>query len=676
MKRGQRWTAWRTGLLALLLAGCGNVLPQVTPTVAPTRTPIPMETLVSILPSATPILRPSATPTDLPASATPSATASLTSTASATPTPEPSVTPSATFTPRPTSTSSATPSPSATFTPSLTPFISPTPSSTFTASPTPSSTPTPSATFTPSLTPFISPTPSSTFTPSATPSSTATLTPSWTPFLSPTPSSTFTPLPSPTPTATPSTTPSPEPSITPSSTFTPLPSSTPTASFTPSSTFTPTIDGTRIMELLLTRQALISPTPPPTWTPAPLPSATPTLPPATLDATPTFVTPTPAEDFGIVLDTPAPPSATPLLPTLAQPPTAPPVLLPSPLPAPVFSYSPASLQALRFSVGPGSFRYNGQTIGGDVTLFAANPAFPGSYARTDAAGMLYFAAPGGGEGPMSYAPFFAGYAVGSAAENKNFVRAIAWSPNGYALAFLVDPPLGTDSAGAGVWYWQGAIETSNDPTYAVARDCPAPGGPSCQLTDGHSAEAWRAVGMEWNEDSNRILISYDLVGQGRRGVAVRYAVRDAEYGNRAPGIARYDWATWWDSNTLLVSGRRPDGRVIVGLVPWDGTQINLTAEQVLYDASANGLWLQSAARRPDGVIVALGKPGGPDGPLSLYLIRDGQASPISGPIGFAYPERVSWTRDRASVIVEMGGAQFAVNASTGGIVAIDAARSP
>jgi hypothetical protein len=352
-------------------------------------------------------------------------------------------------------------------------------------------------------------------------------------------------------------------------------------------------------------------------------------------------------------------------------------VLPSPLPPPVFSYNRPSLQALRFSIGPGGFRYNGQAIGGDVTLFAANPAFPDSYARTDATGMLYFAPPGGGEGAMSFSPFFEGFAVGSAAENKNFVRAIAWSPNGFALAFLIDPPPGTDSVNAGVWFWQPAIETSNDPTYAVARDCPSPGGPSCQLSDGHSADAWRAVDLEWNADSLRMVISYELVGQGRRGVSVRFAVRDAGYGNRAPGIARYDWATWWDANSLLVSGRRPDGRVIVGLVSvlGDGT-IDLPSERVLFDGSASGLWVQSAARRADGAIVALGKPGGPDGPLSLYLIRDGQASPISGPIGFAYPERVSWTRDRAALVLEMGGAQFAVNATTGGITAIDPARSP
>ncbi|MCS6835810.1 MAG: hypothetical protein NZ750_07315 [Anaerolineae bacterium] len=642
----------RMAALALLLTGCGNVLPQVTPTVAPTQTPIPMETLVSILPTATPILRPSSTPTDQPASATPSATASATSThtPSATPTPEPSITPSATFTPTLTFTPTATDTATATFTPS--------------------------PTFTPSLTPFISPTPSSTFTPTATdtptltPTATDTATPTFTPIPTDTATPTFTPIPTDTATATP------EPSLTPSSTFTPPPTVTPSATFTPSLTFTPTIDGTRIVELLLTRQALITPTPP-TWTPVPLPSDTPTLPPATLDATPTFVTPTPVEDFGVVLDTPIPPTATPLLPTLAPSPTAPPVVQPTPLPPPIFSYNPPSLQALRFTIGPGGFRYNGQAIGGDVRLFAPNPAFPASYARTDSVGMLYFAPPGGGEGAMSFSPFFEGFAVGSAAENKNFVRAIAWSPHGYHLAFLIDPPPGTDSVNAGVWFWQPAIETSNDPTYAIARDCPSPGGPSCQLSDGHSADAWRAVDFEWNADSVRLLINYELVGQGRRGASVRFAVRNAEYANRAPGIARYDWATWWDSNTLLVSGRNPEWRVIVGLVSvlGDGT-IDLPSERVLYDASANGMWIQSAVRRRDGAIVALGRPGGPDGPLSLYLIANGQASPLSGPVGFAYPDRVSWTRDRASAVLEMGGAQFAVSAFTGGIQPIDPSRSP
>lgn len=327
-------------------------------------------------------------------------------------------------------------------------------------------------------------------------------------------------------------------------------------------------------------------------------------------------------------------------------------------------------------MAPNSFRFNGQTVGGDVRLFAANPVYAESYARTDANGGLYFAPPGGGEGSMTFAPFYDGYSAGSAESNKNFVREIAWAPNGWYLAFLIDPPAGTDDINAGVWFWQPAIENSNDPTYRVAGDCRGGGNASCQIMDSHSAGAWYASYLEWSPDSTRLLMTYILPQEGRQGVAVRYAVRDANYSNRAPAIFRYDWATWLDNERLLVSGRLADGSAGISIVPLNGDNLDMSQEQRLFNASANGMWIQSAAYRADGVLVGLGRIGDGNGAMGLYRIADGRALSFSGNIGGSAPQRVEWTNDRRALVVQVDGVQYLVDAFSGVISAVDTNRVP
>ena len=83
---------------------------------------------------------------------------------------------------------------------------------------------------------------------------------------------------------------------------------------------------------------------------------------------------------------------------------------------------------------------------------------------------------------------------------------------------------------------------------------------------------------------------------------------------------------------------RHDGRVIIGEVNND-----LRGERVIFDASAAGLWVQDAVRRPNGQIVALGRPGGPydNAPVALY---NQNGTRLSGFIGAAAPKRFAGTR--------------------------------
>ncbi len=513
---------------------------------------------------------------------------------------------------------------------------------------------------------IVIPTLTATDTPTATLAPTDTPPPSPTRFITDTPTSTFTPTFTFTPTATDT------------ATHTPLPSLTPTPTDTPTATFTPTIDLTRLFELELTRQALFTPTPTPepTWTPVPPASPTASLAP-TLNATPTFIVATlQLDEFGIVTPATSTPNPFPDAPTATFTPTntplPPPTVFNTPLP-PLFgaNFSVAVLQTLRFNAPPNTFFYSGanRLIGGEVVLFAGNPRFPESYARTDSTGMLYFSPPGGGEIPMNFSPFFEGFVADNAETNKNRVVDIAWSPNGQYLAFVVFPSPNADTINAGVWFWQPAIENSNDPTYAVMRDCPAEGYTSCFLADGHTVQHWRTQHIAWSPDSRYILANVLITSEGGRGVSFARAVRDPNYANRAAPLVRYDSGVWLPDGRVLLSGNRPDGLVGISVhnLIEEGGQPLLVNEQLLYNASENGMWLWSAAQRGDGRIVAFGREGGRGGPERLYLVENGVATPISEFIGGDTPQRIEWTSGGNIAVVTVGGAQYLVDARSGSV---------
>lgn len=685
-------------VLAVIAGACGTSIPQVTPTVAPSSTPTPEATDVAVVPSPTSVLDLTETPTLSPVPTEPPPTDTPTNT------PTPSDTP--TGTPPPTNTPTDTPTPTATHTPTNTPTASPTPTATFTPSATstgtltpsntPSDTPTATATFTLTFTPppsntptptetpvptdtppptptrILTNTPTATFTASATftplPTDTATNTPL--PSITPTFTATFTPFPTATPLPTETPTPTDIPSVTPSDT------PTPTDTLPPSLTPVPTLNETEISRLIGTR----APESPPTWTPVPQSSPTNTIIAPTLGVTPTFITATPGAitDF---INTPVPSTPEPQfdaptstitpLPTLFQPTVAVDSSLIQPdLPPQTVgqgTFSTVGASAYQFNVGLGGiFNFNGISLSGGVALFAPNPADPTSFMRTDPNGMLLYKPIGAAqEGVMTFSPFFDGFAVGNINENKNRILEIDWSADGQRLAFRIDPPPGTDPGAAGVWFWQPDIASQTDPTYQIIRDCAFDGYAPCNFVVGNNnVYHWKTTSVEWSpiRGNYSLLLTVNLPDEGRNALAVAQAVRDADYAKQAPFFVRYDSGYWLDDGQrIIVSGRRPDGRVIIGI-----TNSALTGEQVILDATAIGLWVQNAVQRPNGQIVALGRPGGPfdGGPLALY---DSNGNAISAPIGPGAPEDVRWYPDKSAVVVSVQGRQYTVRVDGGTI---------
>jgi hypothetical protein len=639
--------------VALLAAACNLGPIDATPTVAPTNTP-PPETRVAIEPTRTPIIRFTTTPTLTPfATVTPLPSATFTATATGTQTA--TVTPSITPSPTDTATNTATNTPTATFTPSATATGTQTPS--VTPSNTPTATTTPSSTSTPSLTPSDIPT--LTITPSPT------LPPTVTPIPiinTDTPTPTNTPLPTITPSAT--------PTLTPSATFTVVPPS-------PAMTETPNLTATRNAMILLTRAA-------PTFTPIPLATATNTLIPPTLDVTPTFVTALPT-DIGIIPTPINPPTvafSTPEIVENAPTATAIPLTFPTPFPQeqipptivvevrptlpPVPTFNNANTGAYTFNVGPGGFTFNGLTLQGSVGLFAANPVGGGSFARTDLNGLLSFAPIGGGERHLSTSPFFEGFTVGSAEENKNYVRDLAWSPNGQNLSFLIAPiegVAGQDYQNAGVWYWDAATNTA----FPMLHDCPAEFYSSCQSNLNRPAQHWRSLTVEWSPDSTRAIITVQLPAEGRQAIFIANAIPNENIAQNPPPFYRFDNGQWLDNARILVSGRTEDGgNTFIGIY----NVRERFLESVLFDGNANGIAIADAIQRPNGEILALGRPGDLNGGLQLYRIENGTAIALSGSIGSRRPDKIEWAGNYAEAVLYFGSQQVSVT-STGAVINVN-----
>jgi len=341
------------------------------------------------------------------------------------------------------------------------------------------------------------------------------------------------------------------------------------------------------------------------------------------------------------------------------------------------TFSTSSASVYQYSVGPGqAFEFENIRLGDGVRLFLPNPVDGNSWIRTDHYGILRYRPIGAPqEGVMSHSPYFAGFGAPSIDQNKNRVVELDWSADGTQFSFRIDPPPNAEKHGdVGVWFWQPLIDPVHHSNYMIVRDCPAENYGSCSLV-GRVGPIWhwktRAVDWSPVRGSNTVLLTFELPDEGRNALAIAQAVRDRDYAQRQPNFVRYDYGHWnLNGQGIIVSGRRPDGRVIIGEVNND-----LTGERVILDASALGLWLRDAARRPNGQIVALGRPGAPgSGPVALY---DGAGRQISGFIGDAPPEDVRWFPNRSSVVVSVRGRQYTVQAVGGSIIeASERLRAP
>lgn len=643
----------RAGLALLIVASfasaCTLRRPDVTLTLAPIETNTPAATDVTEAPTDAENLTITPTPTaSLAATMTASSTALQTATPTATDIDEPTATASAT------TTATATQTETATNTDEPTDTSAPTATATVTATPTPQIADAARASATEP--PTVANTPTPTAQPTASPVSETAL---------PTESVIQTVSPSP---------PQRAEEVAPTAT-----SETDVISqraFEPTFTALPTVDDTEVARLLATRPP--RPTSPATWTAAPtvqLPDAAPG--PAT--ETTLVNSPTPA-DAAAFNQTPSaatppaqagirdlPPTASPtrFQPTVAvQPDLIQPTLA---LVSVASTFDVSSAPAYQYSVAPGQlFAFENIQLGDGVRLFLPNPVASDSWIRTDHYGVLRYKPIGASqEGVMSTSPFFAGFRVASIDENKNRTVELDWSADGRQFSFRIAPPPGTDTANAGVWFWQPRTETQYDPTYPVIRDCPNEGYHSCSFVHPSNARLWQTRAVAWSPipGSNTILLTVELPDERRNALAIAQAVREQarHQASRAPHFVRYDYGYWdQDGQGIIVSGRRPDGRVIIGAVNND-----LTGEQVILDGSARGLWLRDAVRRPNGQIVALGRPGAPgSGPVALHNQFGEQSSAF---IGHAAPEDVRWRPDRSMVVVSVQGRQYAVQVDGGSV---------
>ena len=443
----------------------------------------------------------------------------------------------------------------------------------------------------------------------------------------------------------------------------------------------PTADETEIAELLATPPPL--PTVPATWTPAPtVPRGEVVFGPATAttqDATAT-------QDAGFVFD-PRPSDATP--PAEVGVPAAAAHADARALPAdgrgqarlsaadPGADIAHADLQhqrrnSLSYIVwGSGQdFTFQNIQLGGGVRLFLPNPVDASSWIRTDHYGILRFKPIGvAQEGVMTVIrPSSSRILRATSIRPRTRTASLNWigrPTDSNSASALIHRATAESHNDIGVWFWQPIVGPLNTTNYMLIRDCPAEGYGSCNLVERDGPPwYWKTRGVQWSpiRGNNSVLLTARLPDEGRNALAIVQAVRDPNYAQRQPNFVRYDYGYWNPNGPgIIVSGQRPDGRVIIGEVNND-----LSGERVILDASALGLWVRDAVRRPNGQVVALGRPGGPgSGPVALY---DSSGRQLTGFIGDAAPEDVRWYPNRSLVVVSVQGRQYTVQVAGGSIV--------
>ncbi|MFO7321331.1 MAG: SH3 domain-containing protein [Chloroflexota bacterium] len=359
----------------------------------------------------------------------------------------------------------------------------------------------------------------------------------------------------------------------------------------------------------------------------------------TLDVTPTFVT----QDAPAVVV-----QLTPVLATTTPQAQPSPTLLPIPPTSTDLPVNPVpqvvDLPPLREIIVPETIAYSLSTGTGVIgvqpvslninpEIFAQNPANPNQYIAVNAAGQMHFISDfAAGTVEQIDIPMFTRYTyeVTTREENNAAVAAVDWARDG-TLAFIVD---GDSIDFDGVWLW-----SPGGSAIRLLRDCP----PSCELVlDTAGLTRWESRSIDWSPQSDALLIKIGLLDEGRDALLV--ARRDTPNEEAVPApVLRYDYGSWSpDGQRLIVSGRGPDGRVVMGSINRDGSGENLTL------AETHGFrWARDAVEY-NGRVYALASRGGPDAPHEL-ITADGEA--ISGQIGNGPPVRVSWSPDHSAVLV-------------------------
>jgi hypothetical protein len=152
------------------------------------------------------------------------------------------------------------------------------------------------------------------------------------------------------------------------------------------------------------------------------------------------------------------------------------------------------------------------------------------------------------------------------------------------------------------------------------------------------------VSVVFSPDNVNLLATMSYLDESntqQRGLMLLTPGRDP---NVRPPLLRYEYGDWaGDGDRIVVSGRRPDGRVILGSILPDGS-----GEVIALDGTNAGLWLQNGVQRDDGTLIALGRPGDANGPMALYSQNGTQLTDF---IGAAPPIDVRWSQARNAVYI-------------------------
>jgi hypothetical protein len=206
--------------------------------------------------------------------------------------------------------------------------------------------------------------------------------------------------------------------------------------------------------------------------------------------------------------------------------------------------------------------------------------------------------------------------------------------------------------------------------------------PGCGIvTRGGEPQEYKAVSAVWSPDSQYLIIHLDLPVFARGGFMVIERTFNEGVRHTRPPAYFYDHADWGIDGRIVVSGRAPgsdpqqpqeSSRVILGTVNRDGS-----SEQIVLDGSERGLWLAYGTQRPQddqpyaGEYLALGKPGGADGPMFLYNQNGDQITQV--PIGQTRPVYVRWNADRTAVYVRSEDGRKFIAKISGEIIEITSA---
>lgn len=376
-----------------------------------------------------------------------------------------------------------------------------------------------------------------------------------------------------------------------------------------------------------------------------------TLTPPPLDVTPTFITAGPqtiAPDLDIV----TPPVGEDTVDefTTSTPTAAPTVAISVPIPATVSQLElpnsnppPDNITTRAFALTTGGgLTTGGFSLGAETLLFARNPVDPSQYVFTNPAGTLFVAS--GGQIIRPDTSPFSRFEARTPEENQYFVEELVWSPNGQYVAYVIDgerhpSPTNED----GVHFYSPASGASAP----LLRDAPGTWHPGYQA-GGNRQFLHETTDLEWSPNSNlllaRVRITDDWAADGQGAL---FVLSLSENANQVPGALRYDYGSWARDGRLVVSGRNPEGTVMMGYVNTD-----TTGEEIVFNASVAGFWVQNAVQRPNGTLVALGRPGGRNGPLQII---DQSGAALTDFIGGGYPDDVVWSPDRSAVLVRTGG---------------------